>query len=126
MPPSAKRTLAVDGRLHHKIPEAADDRSFCMFWAVPRTAIKKEANLVLEWAGVELSVKINLPSKTDISDNTTEGEVKVPVLTNPAAIAANTMLLAIEDIALHKVMASQNQKELAKAEKEKAKAAKKK
>ena len=97
-----------------------------MFWAVPRTAVKKEANLVLEWAGVELSVKVRLPSKTDISDNTTEGEVKVPVLTNPAAIAAKTMLLAIEDIALHKVMASQNQKEQAKAEKEKAKAAKKK
>ena len=66
--------------------------------------VKKEANLMLEMADVDLDLKVRMPgAKKAWEVSTTAGEVQVPVLINPQAIPAHTMLIATEDLLIHKL-----------------------
>ena len=96
--------MAVDGRLHSRIPEAKTENSFCLFWALQRTLVKREANLVIQKAAVDITVKVMVPgSKRKLEDSTVDNEVTVPVLTNPLPIEKHTRLVALEDMLLHKL-----------------------
>ena len=98
------KTLAVDGRLHNKVPQGDGDNSFSLFWAIPRTVVKKEANLLLQKASADLSVKVTVPGmKKKLESSTKDNEVAVQVLTNPLPIEAHTRLVALEDMTLHKL-----------------------
>ena len=105
------KTLALDGRLHHRPPATAtpgEDRIFSLFWAIGRTTQKKEANLALEWIDVDVKVSTTLPNKRSYKAEDDKSVVQVPILVNPDKIAAHTLLVAIDDVALHKVMAEQS------------------
>ena len=96
------KTLALDGRLHHKPPQSDSDKSFSLFWLLPRTTTKAQSNLTLELAQVHIKTKISLPCKRTYEAACVDDDVKVPVLTNPVRIPEHTQLVALEDTKLMK------------------------
>ena len=107
----APKNLALDGRLFNKPPSKEEsDKAFRMFWALQRTTEKKSANLTLQMVDVTIQVSVELPSKRKYSDAFGDGAVKVPILVNEEKIAANTRLVAMDDVALIKLMKAQAKK----------------
>ena len=104
----SKKTLALDGRLHHRPPAGKDEeRVFSVFWAIGRTTVAKQANLTLEWVDVHVGVEIVLPNKRKLEADASNTEVKVPILINLEKVPAHTLLTALDDVGLHKVIEQQ-------------------
>ena len=58
----------------------------------------------MEWIDVEVNVSVTLPNKRSYKAEDDKSVVQVPILINPDKIAAHTMLVAIDDVALHKAI----------------------
>ena len=78
---------------------------FVLFWAIQRTMEKAEANLELVFPAVHFDASVTLPGKkragavdASVVENTTP-----PVLTNPSPVEAQTRLVALDDLSLHKL-----------------------
>ena len=84
-----------------------DDRFFSLLWAIGRTNSKKQANLSMEWVDVNLAVSVTLPNKRSYKAEEDKSLAQVPILTNHEKIPAQTLLIALDDEALHKVMEQQ-------------------
>ena len=95
-----------------KLP-TKDDKSFSLFFVVERTDVKSDANLQLEYAiaSFDISVRLDCGVKRKFPEMSGEGhDVKMPVLVNPKDIPAHTKLLAMDDVAVHKIQAKADKK----------------
>ena len=108
------KTLAFDGRGRTTLASAnfagatSGEKRGVLFWVVPRTSTKTEANLRLESVAVALSGSFKLPNsgkrqKVEYLETDTP---QVPVMVNPSAIAKHVRLTCLEDPKFAKIRAA--------------------
>ena len=114
------KTLALDGRLRKDYRAASEGNlgvlpqkaaAASLFFVMERTQAKKEANLALAYAHIDISASINAGGNKRAKVALAKDECpQVPYLVNPQAIPAHTKLVAIDDLALN-VIRERMQKE---------------
>ena len=103
------KSLAFDGR---GLGWPSEGKHFGVFWAVTRTVVAKDSNLELQFpptVKVETSVRLPGSSKTVTKEAGTNQMAVPPVLVNAEAVKKHTMLVAMDDLALHKAAAKEKQ-----------------
>ena len=97
--------MALDGRLASKVSGGGKDdqkrQPFSMFWVIPRTQNKAEANLALEYAKCTIGVGIEFAGSKDTKKE--ESAIEIPYLVNQKDIPAKTRLVGMDDLALAKI-----------------------
>ena len=99
-----RKDIVLDGRLRSKI---SDLRPFSLFFLVRRATSDDKPNLVVDYAPVDISTNITLPSKRKISSVYQEadngGGVAVPIMFNPKDIPKHARLVVGAELALNKL-----------------------
>ena len=99
-----RKDIVLDGRLRSKI---SDLRPFSLFFLVKRATSDDKPNLVVDYAPVEISTNITLPTKRKLSSTYKEadhsGGIALPIMFNPKDIPKHARLLVGSEVELDKL-----------------------
>ena len=99
------KNMALDGRLASKVSGGGKDdqkrQPFSMFWVIPRTQNKAEANLALEYAKCTIGVGIEFAGSKDTTQE--QSEIGMPYFVNKKDVHAKSCFVGMDDLALAKI-----------------------